>query len=82
MEEVTEKCNILVGSWGYHLQGALQITTLCWYDTYVWGFSGLWPHHPRLIYTWCDSISIPNTIPLEINVGWWERESVGGAEVG
>ena len=82
MEGVTETCNILVGSWGYHLQGALQITTLCWYDTYVWGFSGLWPHHPRLMYAWCDSISMPNTIPLEINVGWWERESVGGAEVG
>ena len=36
-------------SWGYHLQGALQITTLCWNSTYVWGFSGLWPHHPKLI---------------------------------
>ena len=35
--------NILVGSLGHHLQGALQITTLCWNDTYVSGFSGLCP---------------------------------------
>ena len=82
VEGVTEKCKILVGSWEYHLQGSLQITTLCWNDIYVLGFSGLWPHHPRLIYAWYDSISMPNTIPLELNVGWWERESVGGAEVG
>ena len=82
MEEVTENCKILFGGWGHHLQGALQITTMCWNYTYVWGFSGLWPHHPRLIYAWYDSISMPNTIPLEINAGWWGRESVGGAEVG
>ena len=81
-EGVTENWKNLVGSWGHHLQGALQITTLCWNYTYIWGFSGLWPHHPRLIYAWYDSISMPNTISLEINMGWCGRESVGGAEVG
>ena len=25
---------------------------------------------------------MPDTIPLEINVEWWGRKSIGGAEVG
>ena len=25
---------------------------------------------------------MPDTIPLEINVEWWGREGIGGAEVG
>ena len=81
MEGVTKNCKILVGSWGHHLQGALQITTLCWNDTFQ-AFLGSAPHHPRLIYAWYDSISMPDTIPLEINVEWWGRESIGGAEFG
>ena len=36
-------------------------------------FLGCAPHHPRLIYAWYDSISMPDTIPLEINVEWWGR---------
>ena len=45
-------------------------------------FLGCAPHHPRLICACYDSISMPDTIPLEINVEWWGRESIGGAEVG
>ena len=45
-------------------------------------FLGCAPHHPRLVYAWYDSISMPDTIPLEIDVEWGGCECIGGAEVG